>query len=163
MNRPKSKPRNQITNPKMSSLCPLTPRKETFERSGNFKFASPPASCVSATAADALKNRSPAAVVILTETFRRESNPCDQALLSQVSIYDPPEFLLGTQACWPHSHPHLLPAICEIRHFSCGAGSLAGYFLWLPVCDGTRDVLRRFQDPCPEPHSDSAGSLHKPN
>src|SRR5215471_13322534 len=128
MNRPKSKPRKQITNPKRSSLCPSKPRKETFERSGNFKFASPPASCVSATAADALKNRSPAAVVILTETFRRESNPWDQALLSQVCIYDPPEISFGRTGLLATLAPTLVTGYLRNSPFFLWRGNLAGYF-----------------------------------
>src|SRR5262252_2308311 len=103
MMRPKHKPAKQISKPKSRSLWPSKPRKETFERSGNFKFASPPASwpdCATAQGAvrkniasteEALKNKSPAAA----ETLSRELHPFDQALLSQVCIYDPPEDSLG--------------------------------------------------------------------
>src|SRR5215510_6453255 len=109
MTRPKSKPKKQISKPKSKSLWPFTPRKSTFERSGSLKFASPPPSRVSAIAALAPTNKNPAPARIL----RREPQPSDQALLSQVCIYDPPD-----DSFWAHRTgivarvpAHLLPAL----------------------------------------------------
>src|SRR6267154_4293404 len=86
MARPKSKPKTQTSKPKRRSLWPLTPRNETFERSGSLRLASPPASWDSASAAEPLTNNSPMAAMALFRALQ----PCDQALLSQVCIDDPP-------------------------------------------------------------------------
>src|SRR5260370_25689487 len=42
---PNSRPRKQNSRPTVNNLCPSMPKKETWERSGNFKLASPPVSC----------------------------------------------------------------------------------------------------------------------
>src|SRR5256885_8308758 len=86
MARPKSRPKTQTSKPKRRSLWPLTPRNETLERSGSLRLASPPASWDSASAAAPLTNNSPMAAMALFRALQ----PCDQALLSQVCIDDPP-------------------------------------------------------------------------
>src|SRR5713226_6785879 len=70
----------QITMPKSRSLWPLMPRKETWERSGSFKLASPPASSARAEAAPS-KVRT-AAVAPYFANLQLN----DQAFASQVSI-----------------------------------------------------------------------------
>src|SRR5207253_7466196 len=82
MARPKRRPKTQTSKPKRRSLWPLTPRKETLERSGSLRLASPPASWDCASAAEALTNNSPTAAMALFRALQR----CDQALLSQVCI-----------------------------------------------------------------------------
>src|SRR5229473_3874334 len=74
----------QITMPKSRSLWPLTPRKETWERSGSFKLASPPASSARAEAAPS-KDRA-AAVAANLANLQVNLQVRDQAFASQVSI-----------------------------------------------------------------------------
>src|SRR5512138_2602692 len=42
MTRPKARPAAQTTSPARSRLCPVMPRKDSEERSGRTRFASPP-------------------------------------------------------------------------------------------------------------------------
>src|SRR5260221_10459308 len=74
----------QITMPKSSSLWPSIPRKETLERSGSFRLASPPASSARAEAAPSSVSTAPAAPNLANLQLR------DQAFASQVSIQNPP-------------------------------------------------------------------------
>src|SRR6266849_5009417 len=74
----------QITMPKSRSLWPLMPRKETWERSGSFKLASPPASSARAEAAPS-KDRA-AAVAANLANLQVNLQVRDQAFASQVSI-----------------------------------------------------------------------------
>src|SRR5216684_3444520 len=80
MAKPKPKPKIQITMPKSRSLWPSIPRKVTWERSGNFKLASPPGSSARAEAAPS-KERTAAAAANLANLQLN-----DQAFASQVSI-----------------------------------------------------------------------------
>src|SRR5229473_19274 len=66
--------------PKSRSLWPSIPRKVTWERSGSFKLASPPASSARAEAAPS-KDRAAAAAANLANLQLN-----DQAFASQVSI-----------------------------------------------------------------------------
>src|SRR6266436_7174304 len=70
----------QITMPKSRSLWPSMPRKETRERSGSFKLASPPASSASVDAVPS-KEREAAAAPNFANLLLN-----DQAFASQVSI-----------------------------------------------------------------------------
>src|SRR5215831_12486598 len=135
------------------------PRKETFERSGNFRFASPPASWDSANAAVAAKNNNPAAAT----TLPRELHPNDQALLSQVRIYTPPDpSFCAHGARRPHAclHTCYRPS-AETAPVFCGGKPCR--LKRLPVCDGTRIVLPRFLDPARNPDFAWLDSLYKPN
>src|SRR5713101_8368186 len=80
---PKTKPKMQMTMPKSRSLWPSIPRKVTWERSGSFKLASPPAS--SARADTAPSNVRMAAAPNLANLQLRA-----EAFASQVSIHNPP-------------------------------------------------------------------------
>ena len=74
--------------PTISNRCPSMPRKETEERSGNFKPASPPASGAGwANAADA-----PRVTNASTATARPWAKrlPRDTRLASQLRIANPP-------------------------------------------------------------------------
>src|SRR6266403_1984986 len=85
--KPKPKPKMQITMPKSRSLWPSMPRKETWERSGSFKLASPPASSARAEAAPS-KDR---AAAVAPNLANLQLN--DQAFASQISIQNPPQII----------------------------------------------------------------------
>src|SRR5882724_13416979 len=74
----------QMRMPKRRSLWPSMPRKVTWDRSGSFKFASPPASSAKADAAPSSVSTAPAAPNLANLQLR------DQAFASQVSIQNPP-------------------------------------------------------------------------
>src|SRR6267378_487801 len=74
----------QITMPKSRSLWPSMPRKETWERSGSFKLASPPAS--SARAEEAPSKERVAAVAANLANLQLNLQVRDQAFASHVSI-----------------------------------------------------------------------------
>src|SRR6267154_4091236 len=74
----------QMTMPKRRSLWPSMPRKVTWDRSGSFKFASPPASAAKADAAPSSVSTAAAALNLANLQLR------DQAFASQVSIQNPP-------------------------------------------------------------------------
>src|SRR5271170_1138069 len=74
--------------PIISSLCPSMPRKETEERSGSFRPASPPTSEAGwAKAADAAKVTKAATAVA---RFWAKQHPRDTRSASQVRIGNPP-------------------------------------------------------------------------
>src|SRR5207248_10779892 len=73
----------QMTMPKSRSLWPSIPRKETWERSGSLRLASPPASSARAEPAPS-KVRTATAPNLVNLQLR------NQAFASQVSIHDPP-------------------------------------------------------------------------
>src|SRR6266404_9593252 len=84
--KPKSKPKMQIRIPHNSSVWPLIPpRNFTLERSGNFRLASPPASCAEAAAAESSTAVPPA--VNLKNRFKLPELQWDQAFCSQVRMY----------------------------------------------------------------------------
>src|SRR5713101_1693598 len=79
--------------PKSSNLCPSTPRNWTWERSGSFRLASPPASSAGCASVEtALRSTraaaaTPAPVNLYFRTMQRHKN---RALASQVLINHPP-------------------------------------------------------------------------
>src|SRR5579863_4621042 len=79
--------------PKKSNLWPSTPRKETVERSGSVRFASPPPSGAALARAEAVLNSvtTAAATKAFTNLNFSVNRPHkDQALASQVLINNPP-------------------------------------------------------------------------
>src|SRR5215472_4439963 len=117
MTSPKARPNKQKRMPKRRSVWPSMPRKLTWERSGSFKLASPPASSARAEAA---ARRAKAAGAANLENLckpakqgegreggsaapklphskrrgrrilRHSARPLDQAFVSQVRIQNPP-------------------------------------------------------------------------
>src|SRR5260370_24861375 len=77
----------QMTMPKSRSLWPSMPRKVTWDRSGSFKLASPPASSARADAAVSNVSARAAAPNLVNLQLR------DQAFATQVSIHDPPQII----------------------------------------------------------------------
>src|SRR6266550_8382174 len=84
--KPKSRPKMQIRIPQSNNVWPLIPpRNFTMERSGNFRLASPPASCAEAAAAESSTAVPPA--VNLENRFKLPELQWDQAFCSQVRMY----------------------------------------------------------------------------
>src|SRR5580698_8632132 len=93
MIRPKDSPKMQKRMPKRSSLCPSIPRKETEERSGSLRAASPPTSSVACAANDCTAVNSDSVVATALNFAIRHAS--DRALVSQVRIDTPP--VIGTK------------------------------------------------------------------
>src|ERR1700742_1688456 len=93
MIRPKASPKMQKRMPKRSSLCPSIPRKETEERSGSLRAASPPTSSVACAANDCTAVNSDSVVATALNFAIRHAS--DRALVSQVRIDTPP--VIGTK------------------------------------------------------------------
>src|SRR6266436_3218410 len=87
MANPKPRPNTQIRIPRSKSLWPSMPRNVTWDKSGSFKLASPPAS--SARADAALRSVSTAAVTPNLMNLQ----PLKQALASRTLIHFPPSLI----------------------------------------------------------------------
>src|SRR5438132_12949829 len=95
----------QMTMPKSRSLWPAMPRKETWERSGSFRLASPPASSARAEPAPSDVSKAAAAPNLMNLQLR------DQAFASQVSIHDPPSLIYSKGV-----HKAIGSRHCRFRH-----------------------------------------------
>src|SRR5262245_24927743 len=89
--RPNRRPSAQTPSPPISNVRPFQPRKETVERSGTTRFASPPAwvTCSARAGspwpASATQGITPTAPTNITPTIRRLTNFCTVALISPLS------------------------------------------------------------------------------
>src|ERR1700719_4163311 len=81
---PNSNPNTQITIPYSSNWCPLIPRNETCDKSGNFRFASPPTSCAG--------NKPPpsSTVIVAAANFLLIPRPVDLAVSNETLMNSPP-------------------------------------------------------------------------
>src|SRR5882762_3421106 len=82
---PNSNPNTQITIPYSSNWCPLIPKNETCDKSGSFRFASPPTSCAGSNAPPSKSNIAAAANFLLIP------RPEDLAFSNETLMNFPPK------------------------------------------------------------------------
>ena len=84
MNKPNARPNTQIPIPYSNNWCPFTPRNDTCDKSGSFRFASPPTSCAGSKPPPSSSNATAAA------NFLTIPKPVDLATSNETLMNFPP-------------------------------------------------------------------------